>query len=157
MKQAVFDIEANHLEPEKVTSVWCIVVKDLETEEVFKYGPDDIQRGVDKLNTYDRLIGHNIIYYDAPVLARLFGLRKDLQLMDTLVLSRLANPDRRVPWGWKGTWAPHGLEAWGMRFGKPKVEWDKWDEWHPEMLNRCEQDVNINFEVYKALYHEFKE
>lgn len=157
MKQAVFDIEANALELKDVTKVWCIVIQDLSTLEVFKYGPEQILSGLDKLRSFDRIIGHNIINYDLPVLGRLHGFVFSGQVIDTLVLSRLANPDRRMPWGMPGPWIPHSIEAWGRRLGQHKVEWDKWDAWDEGMMERCAKDVLINTEVYKALYYEFKE
>lgn len=157
MSQAVFDIEANALELPDVTKVWCIVLQDLESEEYFQYGPEQIDEGVKKLAGYSRLIGHNILSYDLPVLSKLHGLVYSGRIIDTVILSRLANPDRRMPWGMKGQWKPHAIEAWGYRLGKPKVEWTVWDKWDEGMFQRCKTDVEINVEVYKALYKEFKE
>lgn len=157
MSQAVFDIECNNLIPELVTKVWCLVIKDLETNEIFKYGPDSIEVGVRRLGTYNLLIGHNVISYDLPVLSYLFSFHPIPETIDTLILSRLLNPDRIVPFGWKGTWEPHSLKAWGMRLDMPKVEWNKWDVWDEGMLHRCEQDVLINEKLYKVLYEELKE
>ena len=157
MKQAVFDMEFNTLDLDKVSTIWCIVIQDVETEEVFKYGPDKIDEAIKKLDSYDRIIGHNIISADLPVLAKLKGYKPRGQVIDTLILSRLSNPDRAMPWGMPGPWHPHAIDAWGYRLGRSKVKWDKWDEWDEGMLNRCEQDVLINTAVYKALYHEFKE
>lgn len=155
--QAVFDIEADNINPSDVTQVWCIVLKDLDTEEVFKYGPEDIQKGVEKLRSFDRIVGHNILSYDLPVLDKLHGFNFRGQVIDTLILSRLANPDRRQPWGLPG-WHPHSIESWAVRLGgQKKVEHNDWSQYSPEMLHRCEVDVNINEAVYKALYYEFKE
>jgi hypothetical protein len=156
--QAVFDIEADALDARDVKNVWCIVIHDLQTGEQFKYGPENIQAGVEKLNSYGRCIGHNIISYDIPVLARFFNIRPDLQLIDTLVLSRLANPDRGLPWGWVGKREPHSIKAWAVRMGmKPKIEHDEWDKFSDAMMERCVHDVAINVAVYKALVQEFKE
>lgn len=157
MRSAVFDIEANALDARDVTIVWCIVIQDLQTEEIFKYGPDKIQEGVGKLSEYDTLIGHNVLGYDILVLQRLHQLVPKGRVIDTLVLSRLANPDRGMPWGFKGPRRPHSIEVWGHRLEKHKIEWDEWDQWDEGMLERCTQDVLINTAVYKALYNEFKE
>lgn len=158
MSQCVFDIEADALDARDVKNIWCIVIKDLGSQEIFKFTPENISKGVEKLNSYSRVIGHNIIGYDIPALVRFFSVNSDLQLIDTLVLSRLANPDRGMPYEMKGKWQPHALEAWAVRLGmKPKVQHDEWDRFSPEMLERCSHDVEINEAVYKALIEEFKE
>ncbi|MGI0010127.1 MAG: hypothetical protein ACREAE_01860 [Nitrosopumilaceae archaeon] len=153
----MFDIEANALEIKDVTKVWCIVIQDIETEEVFKYGPEEIKLALEKLNSFSRIVGHNIIFYDLCVLDKLYGYKFSGKIIDTLILSRLSNPDRTMPWGMTGQWRPHSIEVWGHRIGKPKVSWDKWDVWDDGMMERCVQDVLINTEVYKALWMEFKE
>lgn len=150
-------MEFNSLDLAVVSKVWCIVIQDVATEEIWRYGPDQIPQALEKLNTFDRIIGHNIITADLPVLAKLYNFNPTAQVIDTLVLSRLSNPDRIMPWGMSGPWHPHAIAAWGWRLGRAKVEWDKWDEWDEGMLNRCEQDVLINLAVYKALWQEFRE
>lgn len=153
----VFDLEANGLEVKDVTKVWCIVIQDLETNEIFEYGPEAIEFALQRLSGYDTVIAHNCIFYDLSVLKKLYQWAPKGKVLDTLILSRLANPDRGMPWGMKGQPRPHSIEVWGHRLGKPKVEWDKWDEWDDGMMGRCRQDVIIGTEVYKALYREFKE
>ena len=39
----VFDIEANGLNPDKV---WCIVAQDLDTKKIYRYRPDEIEKGL---------------------------------------------------------------------------------------------------------------
>ena len=36
----VFDIETDDL---KATRIWCIVAKDVDTEQVYTFGPDQIE------------------------------------------------------------------------------------------------------------------
>jgi len=43
------------------------------------------------------------------------------------------------------------LEAWGQRLGCPKGEHNDWDNYSPEMVEYCEQDVRVNVKVYNAL------
>ena len=89
------------------------------------------------------LIGHNIIDYDIPVLERILGTDfGSCNVTDTLVLSRLADPSRE---------GGHSLEAWGQRLGCPKGEHNDWDNYSPEMVEYCEQDVRVNVKVYNAL------
>lgn len=157
MKQAVFDIECDNIEPKKVKNVWCIVIQDVDTEEIFKYGPHNLSEGVNHLQSFDRIIGHNIITYDLVVLDYLYGYKPKLYI-DTLVLSRLANPDRKMPWGMGGPLRPHSIDAWSVRLGGPrKVVHEDWSQYSEEMMNRCVTDVKINMEVYKALWNEFRE
>ena len=96
MRTAVFDLEANGLHD--ATKIWCIVIKDVDTKEIYKYGPEDIKQGIVALESYDRLIGHNIIDFDSYLLRRLHGARLHC-LWDSLVASRLLYPDRPNPVG----------------------------------------------------------
>ena len=61
----IFDIETDDL---NATRVWCLVAKELEGE-LYKFGPNEIQDGLDLLSKADTLIGHNIIGFDL----RIFG------------------------------------------------------------------------------------
>jgi DNA polymerase-1 len=144
MKQIVFDIEANGLNPDKV---WVIVAHELDTQETKVFSGTTLY----DFNTYIQdlhgdvyeLIGHNIIDYDIPVLERILGTDfGSCNVTDTLVLSRLADPSRE---------GGHSLEAWGQRLGCPKGEHNDWDNYSPEMVEYCEQDVRVNVKVYNAL------
>ena len=42
MKRYLYDIETNALLDE-VTTIWCVVIQDLDTREVWKYRPDEIK------------------------------------------------------------------------------------------------------------------
>jgi hypothetical protein len=147
MNRCVFDIEANGL-LDTITRVWSLVVRDLQTGEKFSYTPDEIQTGLKKLEEYDVLIGHNIIGYDLPALARTMDWHKyeSKRVVDTLVISRYLWPER--PWG-------HSLEDWGVRLGNPKIHFDQWDHWSEEMQTYCEQDVDVNVDILHALEKEF--
>ena len=74
MARYVFDIEANGFE-QIVTNVWCIVLKDIDTQTVDRFPPESIQEGLRVLADADALIGHNIIGYDLRVLQKLFGFK----------------------------------------------------------------------------------
>ena len=143
MKSYIFDIETDGLDAQKI---WCISALDVDTEEQHSFGPSELSEGFDLLLKADKLIGHNIIGFDIPVINKLTGLNlMDKELVDTLVLSRLFNPVRE---------GNHGLERWGYALGSPKIEFDKYDRFSLEMLEYCEQDVYLNYQVYKALKKE---
>ena len=144
MKQIVFDIEANGLNPDKV---WVIVAHELDTQETKVFSGSTLY----DFNTYIQdlhgdvyeLIGHNIIDYDIPVLERILGTDFcSCNVTDTLVLSRLADPQRE---------GGHSLENWGQLLGCPKGEHNDWDNYSQEMVEYCKQDVLVNVKVYYAL------
>ena len=80
----IFDIEADNL-LDDVTQVWCIVTRDVDTEEVHTFDPNNIEEGIKLLDKADMLIGHNIIEYDLRVLEKLHGYKYTGQTLDTLV------------------------------------------------------------------------
>ena len=141
----VFDIEADNLY-EDATQIWCIVTKDIDTSEVRQYGPEAIDEGCSNLLHARLLIGHNIINYDVPLVEKLCGVDLlHIELYDTLVVSRLLNPDRK---------GGHSLAAWGQRCGRKKPEHEDWTQFSPEMLHRCTEDVEINHGTYLMLLEE---
>ena len=88
----LFDIETDGLES---SVIWCLVAQEIETGQVWSFGPDKIERGVQLLNRATQLSGHNIIGFDIPVLEKLTSFKLgDQEIIDTLVFSRLFNPVR---------------------------------------------------------------
>jgi len=143
----VFDIEADGLYRE-ATRMWCIVTKDIDTGELKEYKPDEILTGIAALNAADLLIGHNIINFDVPLIKKLTGTEINVELFDTLVVSRLLNPDRR---------GGHSLDMWGQRVGRKKPEHEDWTQYSEAMLHRCVEDVEINHLLYLRLLEEMNE
>lgn len=151
----VFDLEANSAVPKEVTNLWCCVIKDMESKKIYKFQQDEMAEAVKLLATADRLIGHFVLSYDMRVLNHLYGFDYPGEVIDTVLLSRLSNPDRGNPPGYRGN-KPHSLEAWAVRLGgEQKVAWEDWSKYDPTMLIRCESDVNITERVYYALHEEF--
>ena len=66
MKTIFFDIETDAL-LDDMTLVHCIGVAE-DDGKTEAYGPDDLEAGVDRLLTAERLVGHNIIGFDIPAL-----------------------------------------------------------------------------------------
>ena len=145
MSSLVFDIETDDL---KATKIWCLSICDVETEHVDSYWGDRLDLGIKRLEEADKLIGHNIISFDIPVLERLAGAKlSGKKVVDTLVLSRLFNPVRE---------GNHGLESWGFRLNFPKIDFEEYHVFSKEMVTYCERDVLLNKRVYDALVKEKK-
>jgi DNA polymerase I-like protein with 3'-5' exonuclease and polymerase domains len=88
-------------------------------------------------------VGHNVIGFDVPVLERLWGVVFDREtVLDTLVLSRLADPSRS---------GGHSLRNWGNLLGFPKGDHNDWSQLSSEMIDYCMQDVDVTEAVHKRL------
>lgn len=169
MKRILFDIETNNLLSEgldystlplKLRSdyyLWCIVFRDLDSDKVIHLSLSECTKEnvKDILKDCTELSGHNIVNFDLPVL-KLFGVLdytvgypgesstlfgRDVKITDTLVWSKLLNPDR---------FGGHSLAEWGRRLGNYKQDFHAFDQYTEEMLEYCIQDTNTN----KTLYYE---
>jgi DNA polymerase-1 len=152
----VWDVESDNLTRE-ATQIHCIVIQDLETEEVKKYHdywalPRDasLQEGVQRVVDSDIIIGHNIAGYDKDILARIGEAKwRDNQItVDTMLMSCILHPNMQK----------NGLEAWAVKLGldEQKVQNADWSVLTLNILNRCVSDVKINREVYLHLLREVK-
>jgi len=163
MARYVFDLEANDLY-EKVTKLHCLVLEDLDTDEIHKFRPSEVEQGLRMLMEADLVIGHNIINYDIPAIAKIFPWFKiaRAKVIDTLVLSRLfypnmADKDRtttsRVTGKLVGS---HSLKAWGLRLNFPKGDFDEGFEVFTEnMLTYNVQDVAVTRKLYELILRKF--
>lgn len=144
MTALVFDIECDGFNP---TKIFCIVTHDIRTNKTRRFTPSQIDEGVAYLQAAEKLIGHNILCFDIPVVNRLCNvdIAKDKPVVDTLVLSRLFNPSRE---------GGHGLEGWGYRLGYRKGDFEEFDAYSEEMLEYCTRDVLLNAKVYSHLCRE---
>ncbi len=145
MTKLVFDVETDGLQ---YTRIWCIVAQDADTEEVFTFGPDELSEGIELLNTADTLIGHNILTFDIPCVRKIMNepdFAKDKEILDTLVLSRLFNPDRKTG---------HKLADWGSLLSYPKIDFDDYLYYSVKMMKYCIRDVELNTKVFHELRKE---
>ena len=141
----VFDIETDDIH---ATKIWCIVAQNPDSGEIFKFPPKRLDEGYQFLTKADRLIGHNIIGFDIPMVEKFGGVDlSDKKIIDTLVLSRLFNPTRD---------GGHSLETWGYKLGYPKIEFEDYLNYSTEMLNYCVRDVQLNTRVLQELRKESK-
>jgi len=151
----VGDLESDGLLAE-ATVIHCAVFKELESDRVVAFTPDNIQLLPTFLEqNVEELIIHNGIQFDIPLIKKVLGYEFDGKVYDTLVLSRMLSPNRRVPRLCPNTSAsPHGLESWGWRVGRGKPEHNDWSTYSEAMLHRCTEDVYINELVYHKLQDE---
>ena len=162
----VFDIETDGL-LDQMNTIHCAVTKDYKTGEVLEYGPRNIELFVRSLEN-QVVIGHNILGFDLPAIEKWCAMNDNLFIgetypqpkmeVDTLVMSRLLNPDRERPKGLPQRVGPHSLKSWGYRLGIYKGDYGEqdgaWDCFSEEMMAYCRQDVEVTSEVYKALLKE---
>ena len=139
----IFDIETDGFDPTKIHVMsWKREVNQDGSCTLESTDDYDRMRGV--LMSADKLIGHNIIRYDLPVVQKILGFRpaKHQQVIDTLPLSWYLNHDR----------GKHSLESYGDDYGVPKPIIEDWDSLtYEEYRHRCEEDVKINDRLWREL------
>lgn len=143
-RRLAFDIETDGL-LDTVSTVHSLVIKDIDTGEVWSCIPEDnpaypdsgysdIDWGLHLLETASIVFGHNIVGYDIPVLQKLYPeFRLDGIARDTLMLAKMIWPMDALkqldfPRWRRGTLpgqliGAHKLEAWGYRLGLQKGEY----------------------------------
>jgi DNA polymerase I len=165
----VLDIETNSTHDK----IWCVVCRDIDKGVVSTFvQPSSLQ---DFINNCDSVVTHNGIFFDFPVLKKVWGITvKKSQVIDTLVLARLCDPS--IEGG-------HSLEAWGERLRHYKAPYKKIWSWltgtsligededgkkfdqsnlafdEPVMsalLWYCVQDTKVTAELYKHLTQEME-
>lgn len=190
-RRLVVDIETNNILSEMLdfstlpyklknnSSLWCVVFRDIDTNEVFHQSLSGITKDWIKsvVEGYTEIIAHNGIKFDFVVL-KLFGVfdyeigylekpdllfGNEVKFTDTLVRSRLFNPDR---------YGGHSLQAWGERLGDYKDDFrqksietgiiksdspkgSEFQQYSEIMLDYCIQDTKVTAEVYKNLEEEW--
>ena len=160
-KWLVFDLESDGLY-DVVTKIHCIVIYDITSEQTFSYGPDRIANAIAHLATADVLIGHNLIFFDIPVLQKLHSFVSKARIIDTLICTRLIWPKEKlydldieqypqVPKNLRGS---ASLKAWGWRLADHKINFKDFSEYSEEMLEYCIQDVNVTTKLWEHISKE---
>lgn len=142
MTTLIADIEADGL-LDTITTIHQLSILDADTGELESYnGRERVRSGVFRLNAADAYVFHNGLGYDLPAIQKVIGVVLPWEkCIDTLVLSRLGNPERQG----------HSLAVWGERVGVAKVEHSDWSKWTPAMEQRCNSDVAITYQVFARL------
>jgi len=161
MKTAIFDIEADSLNP---TVIHCIAVREHESGVAKLYGPSELSEALTHLSTCDRLTGHNVLDFDLPVLKRLLNWEPSATtgVIDTLIWSRFLfsdltkndlkryGDDEDDETKFKALIGKHSLEAWGKRLGVHKVDFQgPWDTYTQVMGDYCLADTATNLAIYR--------
>lgn len=121
-----------------LASEWCASVESLSN----------------MLNGVTHVVGHNIISFDLPILAEVWGfeLPESIGVIDTLVMSRLSNPSRD---------GGHSLRQLALRCGfNQKQDFDVADFDGPvteKMVSYCIADTVANLDVFHMLRRELKD
>ena len=143
-KWYVFDLETNGLYDD-VNEIFCIVIHDVNRNQTL-------------IRSADCLIGHNIVFYDIPVLRKLIpDFDFNGHVIDTLICTRLLWPKEKlydldenhyinVPGGLRGS---ASLKAWGYRLSDNKIDFKDFSEFSQEMLDYCIQDVNVTNKLFQ--------
>jgi DNA polymerase-1 len=127
------------------SKIHCVVVRSIDDDEVRSFlSPLEMIHWLDKEKP-THLIGHNIIEADKYILEQLWHLEsyfKDIEFIDTMVMSRLDDPVRK---------GGHNLDNLGKIVGCPKGEHTDFENYSWRMLEYCKQDTLVTLKVYKWL------
>lgn len=186
----IIDIETNGLLQDMLTyksfpyklnssaKIWVVSIRDYASGKAVSAVKEQITKEwlKDNLKGAKIIVAHNGIKFDFLAL-KLFGLfdykigylneddtlfGEKVKFIDTLILSRLFNPDRE---------GGHSLGSYGKRVGNFKTDFrqvciDKgyilktapegaeFKQFCPEMVEYCEQDVTVNAEAFTYLAKE---
>lgn len=134
------DIETDGLDP---NVIWCMCWENIRTKKKGECRNHQEIKNFFKDTEGSIYVGHYSVSFDIPVINRLLGQRIGIsRLIDTHILSTLylpSNPDG------------HSLEAWGLRLGYPKIEYNDWTKLTDEMVTYCHQDVKITAELFRKI------
>ena len=130
------DLESDGLNP---TRIWCVVTRENGVNQIHT-SPETLSEA---LRSSVSVVGHNLIGYDLPVLNRLWGFSvASERIIDTLVLSRLADPSKS---------GGHSLRNWGNELGFPKGDHNDWTCLSADMIKYCIRDVELTEAIHQKL------
>lgn len=145
MRNLAMDIETDALD---ATRIHVICTQDIETGEREQFLnvshiEEEKERFLGYIRHYDRLVLHNGIGFDIPMINKLLGAGSvdPSKVVDTLIVSRLVD----YTMDGKG----HSLRAWGIRLGDFKLDFKGFEVLTQEMIDYCHQDVEVTVQLYR--------
>lgn len=175
-KSITLDCESDGL-LDTVSKIWCIGICDNDTGEVEMYSDEalpfsvresrtaypeafkPLDRIIKRIEEADTIVMHNGLAFDKLLLDRFYkGQIKWPKIIDTLVLSRLWDPELGYGQNYKSNHAGHSVAAWTKRLNLSvdKVEYNDWTEYSPLIPIRCEHDILIQREIFLHLRKLYK-
>tara|TARA_A100001015_G_C14506552_1_gene524998 strand:- start:118 stop:582 length:465 start_codon:yes stop_codon:yes gene_type:complete len=146
----ILDIETNGF-LDSLDKIHCMVFRDVDTQKVYSYNPDQINEGLELLKKADMIIGHSVMGFDLPAIEKVTGYKYKGEVLDTLLCSRLIWSNMTEVDYTKKNLPPkligkHSIESWGFRLGLRKGDFQEnnsFDVWSKEMQDYCERDVEV--------------
>lgn len=162
----------------------CMVIGDEEGNILYEpHGPDpldpevqsdDFTAALKALEEADEIIGQNIVRFDIPAIKKLYPWWNPRgRVRDTIIYSKVIWPNLKeldFP-NWRAGKIPgniigaHRLEAWGIRLGVLKDEYEgdvrienlkerkarKWEYWNPTMHDYMRQDYRTTLAFWNKI------
>lgn len=137
------DIETDGLDP---SVIWVACCRHNGVTEVI-CNEEDFKEYVSSKGDA-KFVFHNGIGFDVRVVRDLWNVTLGRsRVIDTLVLSRLADPSKS---------GGHSLRNWGNTLGFPKGDHSDWSQLSQEMITYCMQDVEVTQAVHEKLLKELQ-
>jgi DNA polymerase I len=173
----LFDIETdNYLE--HMTKIHCIAAINVDTDEIWRFRPDEVKKGLKFLQASKVLIAHNGIDFDMRAIKKIYPKWTYTgEVYDTLIAAKLAFPDIKnrdfkklrsvmnkpvhqrtdIEKKRMACIGKHSLEAYGLRMGCHKGDFGKevgFETFSEDMMEYCVQDVIVNAKLFHRLEQE---
>lgn len=142
----VVDIEADGL-LDTVTRIWVITIYDSSDGTMKSYFNGRLEEGIERVITADKVVFHNGIGYDIPLLKKLYNVEPRGVVHDTFILSQILFANKTKM---------HGLKYWGNYFNVPKPVHEDWTQFSEEMVYRNREDVKITKMLWNKINLQLK-
>jgi DNA polymerase-1 len=140
------DCETNGL-LDAMDRLWTLQLGEEDGDEVYIYadqpGFRPLAEGLERLRKAEKVVWHNGIGFDHHAINMVYpGTLREDQMVDTLVMARLALPEERS----------HSLDEWGKRLGEFKGKYGgDFQTFDEELVIYARQDIVVLRKLYKHL------
>lgn len=127
-----------------MTKIWTIQIGEVDSDEVVVYadqpGFPPLREAVKRLKKAKKVVFHNGMKFDIHAINKIYpGTLKPEQIYDTLVVSRLLDPQNRK----------HSLKELGLKLGVFKGDYEGgFDKFSDEMVVYGRQDIVVGKAIY---------